>query len=420
MVGAVISAVSLAFSALLLLRFTIRYGRASALTRMVWMFGYIAIAAEFARNCLGQLGLATLWFDPIPYLAPLIAAHGPYATALNLLPAIQWSVIAISAILAVRSAPREELARAMWLLLPLPIVFLVEGVFSIALGVTSSWFVFSTLIGVYNAFWLLGGFVVTYAILKRRVVDIEFVISRTLVVGIVSLIVVTSFILLEWALGNILAGASHATGIVAGGALALVLGFSMRFIHERVDHAVDMLFFRKRHEDERSLREFAKEAAFMTEYDALLDRAIWNVSHHTDARSAALLVLNGSGYAPARESGDAAIAHVDENDGAVLALKTWNKPLDPHRYDTQVRAALAVPMLSRGQLIGILVLDERAGGEAYAPDEVDALAQFAHGIGSALDNLQSRREDMRFRDAVNDGLAAINRKLDNLGAAQTQ
>ena len=33
----------------------------------------------------------------------------------------------------------------------------------------------------------------------------------------------------------------------------------------------------------------------------------------------------------------------------------------------------------------MLLPGERAGSEAYAPDEVAALSQFAHGVGSALD-----------------------------------
>ena len=41
-------------------------------------------------------------------------------------------------------------------------------------------------------------------------------------------------------------------------------------------------------------------------------------------------------------------------------------------------------MLARGKLAGVLVLGERKGGESYAPDEIEALSQFAHGVGSAL------------------------------------
>jgi GAF domain-containing protein len=78
---------------------------------------------------------------------------------------------------------------------------------------------------------------------------------------------------------------------------------------------------------------------------------------------------------------------VDANDAAVLALQTWHKPLDPHAYDSALQGDLALPMVGRGQLLGLLLCGERAGGEAYAPVEIDALAQFAQGVGSAFDGL---------------------------------
>jgi hypothetical protein len=50
-------------------------------------------------------------------------------------------------------------------------------------------------------------------------------------------------------------------------------------------------------------------------------------------------------------------------------------------------------MLARGRLLGVVALDERSGGEAYAPDEIEALSQFAHGVGSALDVLSVKQDD---------------------------
>lgn len=176
------------------------------------------------------------------------------------------------------------------------------------------------------------------------VLDFEFILGRTLVVATISLIVVVAFILLEWLLGTVLSNVSHATGVAANAALALVLGLSMRYIHRRVDTFVDSVLFHKRHEDERALIDFSNPA-------------------------------------------------VNENDEAILAFKTWHRAIDPHRYHTVVSGALALPMLARGRLDGILLLGERAGGEAYAPDEVEALSQFAHGVGSALDRLLEKSGD---------------------------
>src|SRR5208283_2149597 len=98
--------------------------------------------------------------------------------------------------------------------------------------------------------------------------------------------------------------------------------------------------------------------------------------------------LDGTGqFAPARSFGSGDLANIDENDAAVLALKARHVPIDPHHYTSALRGALALPMLARGRLLGVVVLGERAGGEAYAPDEIAALSSMSQGVGSALDVL---------------------------------
>jgi hypothetical protein len=330
----------------------------------------------------GYVGTVTLWFDPFPlwwYNSPLTRT----------LPLVDLSV-AILAAVAVASVPRSERLRAAWLLLPLPIA-LVASAAALALVPSAPSFVGGeSFVITANAIALLGALFVTYALLKRRVLDTGFILSRTIVVGLVSVIVVAAFVLLEWVLGSVVSGASHATGLIANAALALVLGVSLRYIHRHTDAFVHAVLFRKRYDDERALRAFSKEAAFVTEREALLDRAVENVRTHTDAKSASLLVRENGAYKAVRRFGEAP-TEVDENDPAILALKAWHKPFDPHPYASALHGDLALPMVARGQLLGVLLCGERAGGEAYAPDEVEALSEFAHGVGSALDGLEDAR-----------------------------
>jgi len=327
-------------------------------------------------------GLTTLRFDPLHF--------GQTSNSLGLSSVVGF-VTSIAVIIvvssAVASAAPAERSRVGWLLLPIPIAIGVELFGNVLPAFSHSWVVQESLTVISAVSPLLGAAAVTYALLRRRVLDFEFVISRTVVVATVSLIVVAAFTLLEWLLGTVLAGIGRTGGIVANAALALGLGLSLRYIHRRVDALVDVTLFRKRHEDERALLDFSKEAAFVTNTDALLDCTISIVHDHTDARNAALYLDGAGSYRTARSFGDNAQASVDENDGAILALKTWHKPLDPHRCSTSLRGALAVPMLGRGHLLGVLLLGERAGGEAYANDEIEALSEFAHGVGSALDSL---------------------------------
>ena len=375
-----------AAASLLLVKLSTDFGVQSTLRKNLALAAYVAILVGFLADVLTATGLATLWFDPMPYIFRISPLRG----AIDIVALV---LVAASAMAAVLSTPKSQRPRAAWLLLPLPIAILASALVATLVIFIKSWFANVTVIFAAESVMLLSAFLVTYALLKRRVLDFEFVLGRTLVVGMVSLIVVASFVLLEWMLNTVLSGVSHATGLIANAVLALALGLSLNLIHKRVDALVDRVLFRKRHDDERALLDFAREAAFVTESNALLDQAIAKVKRHTDARSAAILLDASNTYAVIRSFGEAPL-EISENDSAVLALKAWHKPIDPHHYQTALRGALALPMLGRGRLLGILVLGERAGGEAYAPDEIEALCLFAHGAGSSLDALATKSDGL--------------------------
>jgi len=396
-------------ASLLLVRLAAGFGERAGWRTALASVANLFILAGFLADLMLIAGLATLRVDPLPYLFRISPLKGALDVAV-------YSLVTATALAAVLAIPATRRPRAAWLLLPLPIAFLATVVFTTLATFIHSWFANVTVIGIAEAIRLLGALIVTYALLNRRVLDFEFVLSRTLVVATVSLIVVAAFVLLDWVLGNLLSNVSHATGLVANGALALALGLSLNAMQRRVHGFLDAVLFRKRHEDERALLEFSREAASATELGPLLDRAIEHLEHHTAARGAAIFVEQDVSYAAVRSFGNSVRALVAENDATILALKTWHKPLDPHRYITDVHGALALPMLERGRLNGVILLGERVGGEAYAPDEIEALSRFALGVGSAIAGLGGERDGSLASihaslAAMSDAIAALRETL---------
>jgi hypothetical protein len=214
---------------------------------------------------------------------------------------------------------------------------------------------------------------ITYSALSRRLYDIGFIVNRAVVFSTVSGILIGSFVLLEWALGKWFDQSN--AGIAANSALALAFGLSLRFVHQRVDLFVDNVFFKRRHDDVAALKRFAHEAALITEHDALLDATSKQVLKHSEASSAKILTLGV----------------IDQNDPAIVAMRTWHDAVDLHRYDTAIVGEYAFPMLARGTLLGVLVCGPKKSGEAFAPDELDALNSLAHGVGLALEGLARHR-----------------------------
>lgn len=101
------------------------------------------------------------------------------------------------------------------------------------------------------AYTLLPAVVVLYTILKHRIIDVNVAISRAVVYGVISTLVVGLFALVDLFFSRALS--SVRIGLIADMGLALVLGFSFNAFHARVDRLMDWLFFRARHRAEEHI-----------------------------------------------------------------------------------------------------------------------------------------------------------------------
>lgn len=320
----------------------------------------------------GVLGIAGLWFGTLDIrawlvtqpLASFAAIAGP-----SLLPLL-------CAIVAVRAASGAERTRVAWATGSLAILY-IFGIATLQSYLTTNAVIYYWIL---NTAWFLAPLGLLYALLSRRVLDVGFVLNRAAVFAGVSLFVVGVFTLLEWALGGWLHTASRVANVAVSAAIALGLGLSLHQIHKRVDQFVDNVFFRKRHEDERALKQFAREVAFITDPAIVVERATNVLKRHADASSVEFALHDPGGK----------YGNVSENDPAIVTMRASHEVVDLHVADTALEGEFAYPMLARGNLTGALVLGPKTSGEPYAPDESFAIAQLAHGVGVALDLLGVR------------------------------
>ena len=351
--------------------------------------------------------LVALWNGSLPWVAQGVGpewnmAYGvvPYGLAI----VCAWSALA--------AARGEERGRSAWIMAPVIVFYVAEGmlfVVPVLLPTTQHGSALVIAYGFANFGSFLAPLGMTYALLNRRVLDIGFALNRVAIFSGVSIVIVGAFMLFEWALGSWLQGQSHTTSLVVGAALALTLGFSIRFVHDRVEHVLDRVFFRKRHEDEEAIRRFAREAAFVTDADVVIERTVDVLKRHADASFVGLALANGSGK----------YGEVGENDPAIVSLRAWHRRLDLHGVATKLKGEFAYPMVSRGRLVGALLLGPKRSQESYAPDESDAIEDLAHHVGGVLDVLGHSSagdsvlaELQAMHRAIVDGFSSLQSKAD--------
>ena len=371
----VVGAVSIAIVAALASTFALPVSRARRLLQSIC---YALTASAVAISLMGLLGIMWKRIDSGALLTSRsVTLFGYLALATAI-----WC-----AVLALRKSTQSERARTGWLLMPLCVLVSTlkfssagESIFQFGYNGTALW------LAVANGISIVCPVGLTYAVLARRMLDFGFVMNRAVVYAGVSVVLIAAFVLVEWGLGGWLSHETHVTDLTVSLCIALILGLSLRLIHRYVDHFVDRVFFRKRHEDEKALREYAHEA-YISDRWILLQRTVREVLTHTDATSVGVFTNDGAGHF-VNGSGAALTGQaISENDAAVLALRARHKPVDLEKYETALRGVVAFPMVSRGDVNGLLVCGEKRGGEAYAPDETDALETLAHGVGSALSAL---------------------------------
>jgi hypothetical protein len=249
---------------------------------------------------------------------------------------------------------------------------------------------------------------VAYAVLRYRVIDVGFALNRTAAYGITSVVLIALFAALEWGAERFITASNHVESALIDLAIVLIVVFSFRFVHIRVDRAVDNVLFRKRHEDEAALRRFEENAHFYTDAAALLRDALEVIKKRCEVKSAAIYLRSASGYAPAVTS-FAQEQLIDANDAALVDVRAHRSVVDLGEQHSSVPGIRLYPMLVAADLAGFLTIGERDGYEEMPADIDRALTSLVTSLAHSLHALQHTEKEAEIA-RLRDQLAAVSLK----------
>jgi hypothetical protein len=344
---------------------------------------FVFVGIAIVIRLLAIIGTVTLWLRPVMLDSSVLAS---VPLDLAIFAALGCSVLAIA---ASRDVDRQ---RAIWSIVPLAVLIGIVQLTHLFDTIATSYseFLFWSTIG--NVTIVLAPLALTYAALNRRLIDIGFVLNRALIFGIISIVVVGVFLIVEWAFNEWFVETNHITGNLASMAVALALGFSIHIIHGYVDRFVDRVFFRRRHEDLAALRRFSQEASYITDRAVLLQRTVHEIKEHTQATDVQIFLSRDDHmFAPAASTeGGSPRAPVDENDEAVVGMRTWHKPVDVAAlHESALTGDFAFPLTVRTVLAGFILCGAKSDGEIYEPDESDAILAISQAVAGSLGSLDS-------------------------------
>jgi len=285
-------------------------------------------------------------------------------------------------------------------------LYLLAGISFSFLGGTSDYLAAFGLLphpgGIYGN--ILFAFWATLAVVRHRLLEIEFILRRGLAYSVVSLLAVLPYVGAVLALQGLFL--ARPISLALSGLIMLFMVISLQPLGRRIQEAVDRWFFRGRYDGLKSLRRFSQEASSTLELDRLASSLLRVLGEAMATRTVHLFL-----YSPEKGSLRAIASSRPDlqplpsfMDRSPLGL--WlkgNEPffrssdleIDPrlqalpwqHRQAVErLQGELFIPLKSQARLAGFLVLGKKLSGQPYTQEDIGLLLTVASQASLAIEN----------------------------------
>jgi hypothetical protein len=241
-----------------------------------------------------------------------------------------------------------------------------------------------------------------YAILRRHVIDVRFAISRTVVYGAVTTLIVGVIAGVDFLTGEYLHGLR--IGLAIDAVVTISLGIAIHRMYGAIENAVDFLIYRRKHEAENYLKRLA-HTLLRADREMTIDRAVVDDPYEKlDLAMAALLRVDGTRYSLVSAQGwNGAAPSFEREHDIVRFLATERRRLELRDLRERVKIemaepgampAFAIPIFEGDDLRGFALYGLHRDGTKLDPDEVDVLEHLCQTAAQAyvrIENLQMRQ-----------------------------
>jgi len=247
-----------------------------------------------------------------------------------------------------------------------------------------------------------------YAVLKHQLVSLQVVVNRALVYGLLTSLVVGVFAaLLSFLEHTTLNSETNRLAALLG---TLLLGMGLDTIKKQVNAYIGKAFFRKRHEAQAALAQFARTCSHVDDGEKLLDLTADELYRQAGPQCLGIYLTapHGSGAVLSRQRGDTPCPpKVDNNDLAYLRLKSGDAEVNLLGIGSALgQEGLLYALQVRNQLLGCIYLGPRPA-EAYSAEERQLFERVAHQVAVALHALRLEAQRKLLEELADGELSSL-------------
>ncbi len=248
---------------------------------------------------------------------------------------------------------------------------------------------------------------VAYGISTRKIMEVGTVFRRVLSYGLLAAYLLAVYAVVWWLVSTALHSSVQNSHTIAHIAAAIVIAFAMAPARGISQRLAERLFISSHHLDFRkTVSKAAEILSSVTTLQDLLRRFADTIAEAVDTERVVILLHSRDGYMPRYVTSENGATPIDwlKADGPIAAyLQQHREPivldeLRRIRQTTQIlmlasrmrhlRIAVAMPIFSRDDLKGIMLLGPRKSGRIYSSVAQEALQVSCGQLAVAIDNAE--------------------------------
>ena|GEM_PF-1755254 len=271
------------------------------------------------------------------------------------------------------------------------------------------------------------------AILRHRLMDIELAINRSSVYAVVSSLALVVYLVSSQVLGRVFSVISPRSGTAVTLFSILIVALLFAPMKRRIQEFIDRVFYQRRYNYRRTLLNLSEALSTMLRLGELCQTLLSQLGEVFQPEFAALLLREGllvhgsigllvkdSGYGVCRWVGDEeklreALGELDLG-SSERKLKLATPEVIKGEPERMSGRRLAVPLLSKGEPVGIILLGGKLSGEEYNAEDVSLLKMLSYQTAISIENAAIYE---RLRERVSSMEDAYSRLIEAFRGADT-
>ncbi len=280
--------------------------------------------------------------------------------------------------------------------------------------------------------FLLVPLAITVSIVRYHLWDIDIIIRRSLIYGLLTALLTGLYVLSVTVLQRLSQAITGQSSNLTLALSTLLIALLLQPVRVRVQVMVDRLFFRRQYEARRMLVSFTQALSFLQGTEEVMALVLDAVVAAMDVESASAMVLDeaegvyriaaargleGAAQGVSFRRGEGVAGWV-EREGRPFFLRSVRREdcpagegaAPPDASLEAIQAVVCIPLLVGDKAIGLLNLGEKRSQEPYSREDMEVLVTMGRSAALALENARLHEER----------LSILRQQLTQITAAQEE